>query len=183
MSEQKTVRIGELLTRAGVLRKQDLGEAILIAQETGQMIGKVLIMSGYITKDNLQAAVEAQALVRDNLLEFELALLAISTCARENLSMDAALDQLGWHPIESKPSARLGELLLASGVITIEHLDKALEEVRESITPLGAVLIKDGVITREILDEALKAQVQVREGSLLKSDAVTRLSRFARAQA
>lgn len=181
MTEHKTVRIGELLTRAGVLRKQDLDEAIAIAQDTGQMIGKVLIMSGFITKENLQAAVEAQALVRDGHLEFELALVAIATCAREKLTMDAALDQLGWHPVESRPSARLGELLLSSGIITVEQLDRALEEVHESIVPLGAVLVKAGAITREILDEALKAQVQVREGGLLKSDAVARLSRYARA--
>lgn len=183
MAEQKTVRIGELLTRAGVLRKQDLDEAILIAQETGQMIGKVLIMSGYISKENLQAAVEAQALVRDGLLEFELALLAISTCSREKLTMDSALDQLGWQAVETKPRARLGELLLASGIVNIEQLDSALDEVRESITPLGAVLINRGIINREILDQALRAQAEVRDGTLLKSDAVARLNRFARAQA
>lgn len=65
MSEVKPVRVGEMLTRAGYWCKLDLDEACAIAEETGQMIGKVLIMSGFITKEDLQAAVEAQALVRD----------------------------------------------------------------------------------------------------------------------
>lgn len=176
MAEAKPVRIGELLTRAGVLRKQDLQEAIEISQDTGQMIGKVLIMSGFITKEDLQAAVEAQSLVRDGNLEFELALLAIATCSREKLLLDQALDQLGWHPQQAHPSARLGELLLAAEVITSEQLDKALEQVRESITPLGAVLIQAVVINREILDFALIVQADIRAGKITKQDGIARLN-------
>lgn len=175
MVEAKPVRIGELLTRAGVLRKQDLQEAIEISQDTGQMIGKVLIMSGFITKEDLQAAVEAQSLVRDGNLEFELALLAVATCSRERLLLDQALDQLGWHAQENLPSARLGELLLAAEVISIEQLDAALEQVRESITPLGAALIQAAVIDRSILDYALAAQTDIRAGKITKLDGVARL--------
>lgn len=181
MAEVKPVRIGELLTRAGVLRKQDLQEAIEISQDTGQMIGKVLVMSGFITKEDLQAAVEAQALVRDGNLEFELALLAIATCSREKLLLDQALDQLGWHPQQGLPSARLGELLLASEVISIEQLDGALEQVRESIVPLGAVLIQSAVIDREILDFALCVQADIRAGKITKLDGVSSLNTRVRA--
>lgn len=181
MAEAKPVRIGELLTRAGVLRKQDLQEAIEISQDTGQMIGKVLIMSGFITKEDLQAAVEAQALVRDGNLEFELALLAIATCSREKLLLDQALDQLGWHPSQGSPSARLGELLLASEVVSIEQLYGALEQVRESIIPLGAVLIQLSIIDRETLDFALSVQADIRAGKITKLDGVSRLSNRVRA--
>ncbi|CAN5512692.1 hypothetical protein BH11CYA1_BH11CYA1_27320 [soil metagenome] len=180
MVEAKPVRIGELLTRAGVLRKQDLQEAIEISQDTGQMIGKVLIMSGFITKEDLQAAVEAQSLVRDGNLEFELALLAIATCSRERLELVQALDQLGWHPLENHPSARLGELLLAAEVITIEQLDAALEQVHESIIPLGAVLIQSLVIDRSVLDFTLEVQSEIRAGKITKLDGVERLQSHAK---
>jgi hypothetical protein len=149
MAEAKPVRIGDLLTRAGVLRKQDLQEAIEISQDTGQMIGKVLIMSGFITKEDLQAAVEAQSLVRDGNLEFELALLAIATCSRERLLLDQALDQLGWHP-QNRSTRRLvwANCSWPPRLSLPSSLDAALEQVRESITPLGAVLIQSVVITR-----------------------------------
>ena len=124
MAESKNPKVGELLTRAGVLRKQDLQEAISIAQDTGQMIGKVLIMSGFITKEDLAAAVEAQSLIRDDVLEPELAILGLSTSSREHILLEQALDQLGWHP-QNKPTAKLGELLIASGNISIEHLTKS----------------------------------------------------------
>ncbi|MBK7839761.1 MAG: hypothetical protein IPJ49_19240 [Candidatus Obscuribacter sp.] len=112
MSEVKPVRVGEMLTRAGILRKLDLDEACAIAEETGQMIGKVLIMSGFITKEDLQAAVEAQALVRDGHLELELSFVALSAASRNHITLDQALDQLGWHPQLTMPSARLGSCCL-----------------------------------------------------------------------
>jgi hypothetical protein len=183
MTDGKNVRIGDLLTRAGVLRKHDLKEAIEISQDTGQMIGKVLIMSGFITKEDLQASVEAQSLVRDGNLEFELALLAIATCARERLLLHQSLDQLGWHPQEAKPTARLGDLLLSSGIITVDELNYALDQVRETVTPLGAVLIASKVITREILDDALSVQGQIREGRITKPDGVSKLTRWVSSKA
>lgn len=39
--EAKPVRLGELLTAAGVLRREDLNEAVQIATDTGQLIGKL----------------------------------------------------------------------------------------------------------------------------------------------
>ncbi|OPZ89041.1 MAG: bacteriophage N4 adsorption protein B [bacterium ADurb.Bin425] len=177
---EKTIRVGDLLTRAGVLRKQDLNEACLIAEDTGQMIGKVLIMSGFITKEDLQAAVEAQALVRDGHLELELAFMALSAASRSKITLDQALDQLGWQPQATMPSARLGELLLSSGIISIEELTLALKEVHDSITPLGGVLISMGLIDNNILREALQVQTDVRTGKRTKPDGINALSKYAR---
>ncbi|MBS2010804.1 MAG: hypothetical protein JST01_27385 [Cyanobacteria bacterium SZAS TMP-1] len=181
-SKNSNPKVGELLTRAGVLRKQDLHEAISIAQDTGQMIGKVLIMSGFITKEDLAAAVEAQSLIRDGLLEVELAILGLSTASREHLLLEQALDQLGWHP-QNKPTAKLGELLIASGNINIDHLSNALDEMRESVRPLGSLLVEWKVITRELLQDALNIQTEIRDGKLSKPDGVKRLARHAKMHA
>jgi len=181
MSEVKPVRVGEMLTRAGILRKLDLDEACAIAEETGQMIGKVLIMSGFITKEDLQAAVEAQALVRDGHLELELSFVALSAASRNHITLDQALDQLGWHPQLTMPSARLGELLLASGAVSPEQLSRALDEVRETINPLGGVLISMGVIDEQLLKQALDVQTEIRSGKVTKPDGIHRLSSMAKA--
>lgn len=172
----ENIKIGELLTRAGVLREQDLNEAIQIAQDTGQMIGKVLIMSGYITRGDLQNALDAQSLIRDNQLEITLAVLAIATCSREKLTLGQALDQLGWHPHDNRPTARLGELLLASSMVTIDQLNKALDEMRENIVPLGTVLVDNGAITRSQLITALRIQEDIRSGKMTKTDGIKKMA-------
>jgi hypothetical protein len=83
---------------------------------------------------------------------------------------------LGWQPQQTHPAARLGELLLTAEVINVEQLDKALEQVRESITPLGAVLIQAVVISREVLDFALAIQADIRAGKITKQDGVSILN-------
>lgn len=109
--------------------------------------------------------------------------MAVSAASRGRITLEQALDQLGWQPQTSMPSARLGELLLSSGVISPEQLNQALNEVRESITPLGAVLIAMGAITENVLRDALTVQSEIRQGKRTKPDGVALLSKFARAQA
>ena len=54
---------------------------------------------------------------------------------------------------------RLGDLLVSSGVITNEQLEKALEMQKETKERLGDVLIRAGFITEQQLIEALVGQL------------------------
>ena len=56
---------------------------------------------------------------------------------------------------------RLGDLLLSSGVISHEQLERALELQKESKERLGDVLVQSGIITEQQLIEALKIQLGV----------------------
>lgn len=56
---------------------------------------------------------------------------------------------------------RLGDLLLSSGVISHEQLERALELQKESKERLGDVLVQSGIITEKQLIEALKIQLGV----------------------
>ena len=78
-NEQKVLRLGELLTQVGIVQPNELAEAIQTSSETGLPIGRVLIMSGYLTDQELQAAVQAQSLVKDRVIELDLALKALQT--------------------------------------------------------------------------------------------------------
>ena len=56
---------------------------------------------------------------------------------------------------------RLGDLLLSSGVISHEQLERALELQKESKERLGDMLVQSGIITEQQLIEALKIQLGV----------------------
>lgn len=56
---------------------------------------------------------------------------------------------------------RLGDLLLSSGVISHEQLERALELQKESKERLGDVLVQSGIITEQQLIEVLKIQLGV----------------------
>ena len=56
---------------------------------------------------------------------------------------------------------RLGDLLVASGVITEEQLEQALDIQKKTKQRLGDVLIQSGIITEQHLIEALQIQLGV----------------------
>lgn len=61
----------------------------------------------------------------------------------------------------AKIKKRLGELLVDSGVIELEALEKALKLQRASGKKLGEVLVSEGFITNEIIVEAVKKQLGI----------------------
>ncbi|MGC8491752.1 MAG: type IV-A pilus assembly ATPase PilB [Syntrophobacteraceae bacterium] len=63
---------------------------------------------------------------------------------------------------------KIGELLIQEGLVTIEQLNRALEEQRHSGDRLGAALVKQGVIDEEILSEFIARQFSCPQVSLAK---------------
>jgi hypothetical protein len=170
--ESKPVRLGELLTAAGVLRREDLNEAVQIANDTGQLIGKVLVMSGYLSKHALQVAVTAQSLIRDSVVTAELALVGIKVACNQEVSFEEAMEQLGWVRKPETVTAKLGELLLSAGVIGSTELNNALRTAEVTGQPLGSVLLKLKVIDDAVLLFALDQQAAVRDGVVSREDAI-----------
>ena len=56
---------------------------------------------------------------------------------------------------------RLGELLVAQGVLTPQQLDTALSERKRSGRRLGRILVEDGIATEEAIARALAVQLHV----------------------
>ena len=54
---------------------------------------------------------------------------------------------------------RLGQRLVAAGVLDADHLRQALVEQRKKQQPLGALLVEKGYATREQIDEILAQQI------------------------
>jgi hypothetical protein len=94
-NDPRTTRIGELLVEAGMLSQDDLDDALEIAQDSRQLIGRVLVMSGFITDPQLQVALKAQEQMRTGQLEFDVAIKTIRLAHASNISFDQALSQLG----------------------------------------------------------------------------------------
>ena len=56
---------------------------------------------------------------------------------------------------------KIGEILLAQGLITQEVLDKAMDEHRSSGEPLGKVLVNQGYIDLDTLQGILGLQMEL----------------------
>ncbi|HEY9676730.1 MAG TPA: hypothetical protein V6C76_01920 [Drouetiella sp.] len=171
-SDNKPIRLGELLTRVGLLRSHELTESIQIAGETGLPIGRVLIMSGYLTDQELQAAVQAQSFLKDKIIDMDLAIEALHKVSQDDTPFEQALRQLGWVPEATQLTAKLGELALAAELIDEEQLNEALKTSQETGLPLGRVLVLIQALNDELLSASLTAQVLVRDGKISRDQAI-----------
>jgi hypothetical protein len=52
--------VHQMMVDTGLLLESDLEEALEIGRNTGQQIGRVLVMSGFISERQLQAAISVQ---------------------------------------------------------------------------------------------------------------------------
>jgi len=166
------MRIGELLIKAGILRQEDLSEAIQVAGETGLPVGRVLIMSGYLAEHELKSALQVQSLVKDGLIMEELAMKALVVVSEEGIALEQALRQVGWVRKEAAKSNKLGELLLESGVVRRDQLEEALRTSFETGLPMGRILVLTGALSDAMLAAVLNAQVLVRDGKVTREQAI-----------
>lgn len=171
-SEAGGVRLGDLLTQAGLLRPEELREAMQIAKHQSLPVGRVLIMSGFLSDGQLRAAVQAQSLLKDGVISLETVLQALAIVGKEEMALEDAFRQLGLEVQQSQPTNKLGELLVEAEMISKELLDQALAQSTQSGLPLGRILILTGAVVEPLLSSALNAQVLVRDHKITREQAL-----------
>lgn len=173
---QKEMRLGNLLVQLNLLSESDLSEASHLAVELGLPLGKVLVMSDFLTEEQLAAVIQAQSMLKDQLIELEVARRGIELVCTRGLTWAEALKEAGW--VEPKVLSRnqLGKLLVDAGVVNEAELDQALASAKQSGLPLGRVLSASGRVTEQVLVACLNAQVLLRDKKISREQAVKALA-------
>ncbi|HEY9788571.1 MAG TPA: hypothetical protein V6D17_24490 [Candidatus Obscuribacterales bacterium] len=176
MSNEGTgIRLGDLLTKAGLLQAAELREAMQIAKHQSLPVGRVLIMSGYVSDSQLRCAVQAQSLLKDGLVDLDTVVRALTLLSSEDIPLEEAFKRIGVEVAPSQPTNKLGELLIEAELITREQLDAALQQCNQSGLPLGRILLLTGIVADSLLSAALNAQVLVRDKKLTREQAIAGL--------
>lgn len=158
-------RIGTLLNTFGLLPKNEIDSALKVAQETRLPIGRVLVMFEKISHLSLKAVIDAQWMLKDDLLTLEQAREAIDMVRRKQWSFTDALVSMGIDAYASR-GTRLGELLAASGQVNTDEVDDYLKVSNQSGLPLGRVLWLLDKVSQPALDSTLRFQHDIRLGTL-----------------
>jgi hypothetical protein len=171
--DSTNMRLGDLLTAAGMLKAEQLREAIEIARQQSLPVGRVLIMYGYLSGLQLQAAIQLQSMLKDNLIDYDTSLKVLAVIAANNIPVEEALQKVGWERSETQSRTnKLGELLVAAGIIEQPQLDLGLQHSGVTGLPLGRVLVNLGIISEQLLSSALSAQVLIREQRISREKAI-----------
>jgi len=163
------------LATADVVSNDELLEQLGFAQALGMPVGQVLVASGFLTKEEMLAAIQAQSLMLSGKITHEAAIKIIRDIVDEGASLQAAMDSAGVDPSVTQSQDRLGELLVASELLSEENLAEALIASAELSSPLGHSLVKMQIIRPDLVVAALTVQKQLRQREISYEEALGRL--------
>lgn len=167
------IRLGDLITRAGIVPQAELKSVMDRARDNNEHLGQILIKEGHLAPSGLRALIAAQAAVRDASCDVFMAVRAVKTCIKTNCTFESAVKAA------KVTTNKLGELLVEAGILSQEKLDSSIAASNESGLPLGRVLLTRREISESVLEAALELQVRVRDGMTKRSKAVEILSMLA----
>jgi hypothetical protein len=170
----KEIRLGELITALGLVKESQLATTLRRAMQVGLPIGRALVMSGYVTEDELSTALEIQSLLRADEVSLEEASQAFNLVSVEGVSLIVALKRIGIAKTSEvrSPDGKLGTLLIDANLIKFQQLEEAQKRSQKSGTPLGRTLGLMGLLLPTVLDKAMELQNMIREGMITYGDAL-----------
>lgn len=164
------IPIGELIVACGLAKLEHINAALRNCTTSGLPIGLELVLMDKIDFDALANVVVAQSLIRDKLLSQSSAVDALGLSVKKNITLKIALDVMAID-LKSESKNRLGSLLV-DGEFISRKIHKECSNISKSTgLPLGRVLLASGALHIDILDKALKMQKLLREGQIDREEA------------
>lgn len=136
-----------------------------------------LVQRNVLTADTADYVLTIQEKVLLNEMSHEEAIDLLSRCKKPDgkVAKPEALRRPVTREIETFKGSRLGELLVASTIVTPLQLISAVEEGRRRGKLTGEVLISQGSLTEVDLKRVLNAQGRIENGTLSFAEAVGKL--------
>lgn len=170
-ASQSHVRIGELLSAAGLLSESDA----MIAVENGLLnqksIGEVLLKARMITPTVLDACVKLQKLIVEGQMGRAQAGELLRTVADKNMGLEDVLNEMTY--IKS----RVFELLMRSNLVTQLDVQRALAINPEHENDMVRALMSHGVVSQELFRACVRCVYAVDNGQTDVNGAVGYLLR------
>lgn len=166
--------IGDLLVKAHVISRSQLDECVRLAGSKRLHLGQMLIMSGYITPRDLQAAVDAQSSLREKAVEEPFAIKCLQIACKSERSFNQVVSEQTAQQEEDEANTdwTLGHLLFEAEAVNKEQLDAAVQRSYATGIPMGRILVLNNAIDEMLLSRSLDVMVKLRDGSAEREEAV-----------
>jgi len=165
-----SIRVGELLTDAGIVSSAEMIEAIQVSKRLGVPIGRVLTMSGCVRESVLEAALQVQQLVRREEVPLQAALNSLHRAHSMKMSIMDALAEEDLQPDLEHDPHKLAELLVDSNIVSAEEMERAVQDSVDKGVPLGSTLVMQGFMSEQVLPSLVSIQRQITSGALSRED-------------
>lgn len=159
--------IGDLLVKAQIISRKQLDECVRLAGSKRLHLGQMLIMSGYITPRDLQAAVDAQSNLRDSGIEQDFAIRCLKIACKSDRTFAQVMNEQTAQQEEEDANTEwtLGHLLFEAEAVNKEQLDAAVQRSYATGIPMGRILVLNNAIDEMLLSKSLDLMVKLRDGA------------------
>lgn len=172
------IRLGRLLQAAGIVNPASLTTALHKARASRRRIGEVLSECGMLREPVLIAALEAQKLVRESALSFDMSVEAVKVVQAHGIGLQHALKRLGWQVENACDTSQLlTHLLMAAGAANRVQLEQARWVAQKKQLTFGRALVLEGGVAPKLMVSAFDSLVLIRDGRLTPRQAVEALTR------
>jgi len=165
---QRIRDLGKVLLQAGCLTQDQLNSALEISFASGLPLIRVLVLRQELPLPAAHAVLNSQQLLKERTIDATQSLLMITLAMRSSVPGEEVSRDV-------PTTARLGELLVAAGVITEVDLLSSVEVAVLHEKMIGGVLVRAGVIGQQLLDSALQIQRQFNQGTITWQQALNAL--------
>lgn len=86
----------KLLAQAGLITEAEVHKAVALDERGRSELGNYLVASGIIDGKTLHSAVQLQGMLERDVIKLEKAIIALHYCQRSRISLEEALEELGW---------------------------------------------------------------------------------------
>jgi hypothetical protein len=169
--------ICSLLQRSDCISAQDREVAYEICTTHELPVVQVLIKRGAINDLIGDVVLVVEKLLAQDVLSYEQAVQTLAESKSRQVGADEALQTLG-HENKLSKNLRLGELLLAAGIVTAHDLLGAVESALYKKQFMGEALVEKSLLTNQMLQAALSIQQRINEETISPTTGVDQLKQM-----
>jgi hypothetical protein len=168
-------RLGNLLVELGLVTAELLDHSVRLSMEFSISLGRVLIMSGWITGKQLQWVIQLQAFLKDGLISKDGAMQVADLMSCAGMTLQRALNCAGYpdaFSVQETRATRIGDLLVDAEIISAEQFNSALRKSQTLGMQVGRFLMIAGLVAEPLLETVCNAQRFVRENKISREDGI-----------
>ncbi len=164
----RNMLLGEILIQRGVIRPEQIVEALRHQRLNGTRLGETLVILGMASAEQVQDALAYQSSARQVVDQFG--------WRNEHPQAQTSKPPPGFRKLRALPKegseagplrlmsdVLLGEVLVRNGTVTKAQLDEALKTQRAMGLRIGEALVRSGAVTKLQLECALQLQHKMRK--------------------
>lgn len=162
--DQERIRVGELLSQAGLVTESDKVSAIERGLVENQPVGQVLVQQGMISPTALDESLKLQNLVNEGKINTLQAAEILRQANNRGVPVEVVMNEKSARQEEVGSINRIMWLIRQAEILNPEELARAESLGSQLGISLGEVIISKDLIEQRLIDSAMQGQKLVDSG-------------------